>query len=98
MQYTGLKDKNGKEIYEGDIVFHDVDDYQKNNKDYEPDGMCGDVWDAGTAEVIYCAFGFHFKEIKCGEWRFNGPEGQEWRHDLIEVIGNIHENPELLIS
>lgn len=85
MQYTGLKDKNGKEIYEGDIVFHE--------SDYEGQD---ELWKAGKAVVEYGDFGFTFREIDCGAWRFNGPEGEEWNKNKISVIGNIYENPELL--
>lgn len=73
-QYTGLKDKNGTEIYEGDVVKVEGD---------------GEIY---RVEWIYSGFGL--------EPRYNSPcypiLGNVKLRKKIEVIGNIHENPELL--
>lgn len=80
MQYTGLKDKNGKEIYEGDIVKSDDKYYPINPVIYyanivnEHDGDY-DEW--------YCGF--------CLDDVDHTPLDEE-----VEVIGNIYENKELL--
>lgn len=78
-QYTGLHDKNSKEIYEGDIVkLHVVI--------LSPDDKVGFI--EYSPKYGYCInFG---KSIARQEyWAAND------KH-TIEVIGNIHENPELL--
>lgn len=94
MQYTGLKDKNGKEIYEGDVCYHHYT-YEPGNSRDEFEGP-GCLWETGTAYVKSNRWSFYFEEIKCGKWRFNGPEGQSWDEPALEIIGNIYENPELI--
>src|SRR5574343_1699712 len=84
MQYTGLKDKNGKEIYERDIC-RDTEEYHEDNP-----------W---VAEVGYVQSGFCFVNRKCcshcAKLEACICQIDELIAD-IEVIGNIYENPELL--
>lgn len=68
-QFTGLHDKNGKEIYEGDIVRYDM---------------------GGECEVSYC-IGGGFAGFDLSPAFHNGHQLKD-----VEVIGNIHDNPELL--
>ena len=67
--YTGLTDKNGKKIFEGDIV--------KNSRD------------VGLLYYKEKNSAFTVKGWEYGYWLWHDKED-------IEVIGNIHDNPELL--
>ena len=85
MQYTGLKDKNSKEIYEGDIVVEVFDNGADNIIEQH-------IRDEFEGEVVYqqevASFGIKTEK--------DGIMGLYEEADEIEVIGNIYENPELL--
>lgn len=78
---TGIKDKNGKEIYEGDIVEEKI-----NTGDYGVDGTYRYkvVWDD---DMLCWSLNPNSTSIHKDLWECN--------HSL-KVIGNVHENPELL--
>lgn len=97
-QYTGLKDKNDKEIYEGDIVDVIYRDYSKDedfDRDYHCSGaVCFDE-NLGSYDVrIIEGEAPMFHDI-IYEDEFTMNIGSFMYHDTV-VIGNIHDNPELL--
>jgi uncharacterized phage protein (TIGR01671 family) len=71
-QYTGLTDKNGTKIFEGDIVLYEKEDEVGQIEYHESEAMfvvVFDTWQTDFDHIYSCD---------------------------IEVIGNIHDNPELL--
>lgn len=92
MQYTGLKDKNGKEIYEGDILvivikenigtFNVPDDVIANG------GVIGE--DVFESKIIFKNGCFGIEDEEHGFLFLTDP-----RDCKYEIIGNIYENPEL---
>jgi uncharacterized phage protein (TIGR01671 family) len=68
-QYTGLKDKNGREIYEGDVIAVKLN----NIKNHEVDKIAFDNGCYTWRDYVLCYV----------------------KHEA-DIIGNIHENPELL--
>ena len=94
-QYTGLKDKNGKRIFEGDVVRIERAEwgFDGMSTDYRTElgaiaydnwGMVGLIVDKYKGAPVWSDF-FHVCGLtdRVHDWSF-------------EVIGNIHDNPELL--
>ena len=75
MQFTGLRDKNGKEVYEGDVISDHI----------------------GIGDVEYpenvAAFRVNYRNGQA-KWLLDYNLPGEF--ESIEVIGNVHEHPELL--
>ncbi len=92
-QYTGIEDDNGTEIYEGDIIAA-----------FDDDGNM-DCYSLGAGEVKFCRGEwciYDGSEIKfCrGEWCiYDGSNESLYNFcevHIVEVIGNIHDTPELM--
>lgn len=76
-QFTGLRDKNGKEIYEGDFVRFHMHERGIHESEYQ----------TGLVEF---GGGRFYADLDCSTLYFCGDS------EDYEVIGNIHDNPELL--
>ena len=87
MQYTGLKDINGVEIYEGDIVKTRKIFIKPRHTDFTE----------GEGKVIFSDCSFYILQVDSEEVIVgNYSPHSENTVTQIEVIGNIYENPELL--
>lgn len=92
-QLTDMFDRNGKEIYEGDILKSNSEDEMYINGDTSPVGFYGGSFHVTIAYDLHPIPLSYFETV----WLVNGCKGDEetsmWL-DEFEVVGNIHEqNP-----
>ena len=97
MQYTGLKDRNGKEIYEGDIIRILYTDWNsqclgtEKQKKMTLNDYLKSISHIGVCVFRDGGFGIEF-------WKDHVNSIFEGKHGRKEIIGNIHEHNFLLDS
>lgn len=101
-QFTGIVDKNGKKVFEGDIFKFSDEIWESSYT------SCGTEWDSWKVEIYAVVgfdderSGFDFVKYKfCGnsvEADFHENHDIEFAEFIssLEVIGNIYDNPELI--
>lgn len=100
MQFTGLLDKNGKEIYEGDIIAVKFHPHYVERVSWvgEPDATAEVFWDLnafrlkakGQEDNRYADF-FDFVSSEVYGYKMC-----DISYENTEIIGNIYENPQLI--
>ena len=105
LKFTGLRDKNGKEIFEGDILSGGVWYGWENEtglgvvkfSSYKQDGSDGEYGSSTCCGWYIEILKTQFSNLSVNtQSLFNGEDLKKNKRKRIEVIGNIYENPELL--
>jgi len=108
IQPTGLKDSNGKEIFEGDILEEEVKDKDGNAMKQSGTGKTWKniflvnfgMYDNGCYECEGGTMGFYLKDIMTlwsdGKREIQDGCGGMYDCEKKKIIGNIYENPELM--
>jgi uncharacterized phage protein (TIGR01671 family) len=106
MQYTGIKDKNGKEIYERDILRYTRKNWRCPGHPNHNTDLVERVeiyWDEERNAMSNRIFDFERLKINQNQQPYSssgyfgsGLSDDRADENIIEIIGNIYENPELL--